>query len=87
MDATHLVRVACAAREENIEMLPIHDCYATLAPDSAALHRIIRRELYLMYQNRDYLGELCVANGVTVSLPPLGNLNLEHILEAEYSFA
>jgi DNA-directed RNA polymerase len=87
MDAAHLVRVACAAKAANIEMLPIHDCYATLAPDSAALHRIIRRELYLMYQNRDYLGELYAANGVTGSLPPLGDLNVEHILEAEYSFA
>jgi DNA-dependent RNA polymerase len=86
-DSAHLVRVSCAAAAENIEIIPIHDCYATLAPDSAALHRIIRRELYLMYQNRDYLGELIAANGEAVSLPPLGTLNLEHILEAEYSFA
>jgi hypothetical protein len=87
MDAAHLLRVACAAKAVNIEMLPLHDCYAALAPDSAALHRIIRRELYLMYQNRDYLSELCAANGVTVPPPLLGDLNLEHILEAEYSFA
>ena len=33
MDAAHLVRVACAAKAENIEMLSIHDCYAALAPE------------------------------------------------------
>ena len=87
MDAAHLVRVACAANAANIQMLPIHDCYATLAPDSADLHRIIRRELYLMYQNRDYVAELCAANGVMMPLPAYGNLNLEHILDSQYSFA
>ena len=40
-----------------------------------------------MYQNRDYIAELCAANGVTVSLPTYENLKLEDILEAEYSFA
>jgi hypothetical protein len=87
MDAAHLVRAACAAKAENIEMLSIHDCYATLAPDSAALHRIIRRELYLMYQNKDYIAELFAANGATLPLPTYGNLNLEHILDSQYSFA
>jgi DNA-directed RNA polymerase len=87
MDAAHLVRVACATKAANIEMLPLYDCYAALAPDAASLHRIIRRELYLMYQNRDYIAELCAANGVVTPLPPYGDLNLEHILQGEYSFA
>jgi DNA-directed RNA polymerase len=87
LDSAHLVRVSCEAAKANIEMLPIHDCYATLAPDSAALHRIIRRELFLMYQNRDYIAELFAINGATLPLPHYGNLNLELILESQYSFA
>jgi DNA-directed RNA polymerase len=87
MDSAHLVRVACATKAENIEVLPLHDCYAALAPDAAALHRIIRRELYLMYNERDYIAELCAINGVTMPLPAYGNLNLEHILDSQYSFA
>ena len=87
LDVAHLVRVACAAKAANIEMLPLHDCYAALAPDASALHRIIRRELFLMYRERDYIHELCAANGVKMPLPPYGNLNLELIPDAEYSFA
>jgi hypothetical protein len=87
LDAAHLVRVACAAKAANIKMLSIHDCYAGLAPDSAALHRIIRRELFLMYRERDYINELRAANGVMLPLPEYGGLNLELILDAEYSFA
>ena len=60
-------------------MLPLHDCYAALAPEAAALHRIIRRELFLMYSERDYIAELCAINGVTMPLPPYGDLNLELI--------
>ncbi len=87
LEVAHLVRVACATKAEGIETLPLHDCYAALAPDGSALHRIIRRELFLMYRERDYIHELRAANGVVMPLPPYGDLNLELIPDAEYSFA
>jgi DNA-directed RNA polymerase len=56
-DAALMHAVALAAKAECIEMIPIHDCWACLAPDAERLNEIIRDRMIWLHTEFDWLGE------------------------------
>jgi DNA-directed RNA polymerase len=78
MDASHLVRVIIAAKEElNIEMLANHDCFYTVAPLAEPLHKRIPLELFFMhYDDRlAHLRDENVYGPLLLPMPPRGNMD------------
>jgi len=50
IDSSHAVRVINAAVAEGItNVATIHDCYVSLAPQVQELHRIVRREFFMLH--------------------------------------
>lgn len=95
-DASHLMRVALAARRAGIHSLAvIHDSFGTHAADTDRLSSLLRETLVEQYSSNvlaqfreeladqlpeDILGEL-------PPLPPQGRLNLDDVRHASYAFA
>ena len=79
-DASHLIRTALACAEEGIDLLTIHDCFATQAPDARRLHQILRSQLAVMH-----LPDLLSRLGEKP--PERGDLDLIGIQNAEFTFA
>src|SRR5262249_52271021 len=66
LDAAHLCRsINRAVREGIVDLMSVHDCYGTLAPDVGHFARIRREEIASMYAEWDPLPELLKANGIT----------------------
>jgi DNA-directed RNA polymerase len=83
LDATHLMRCVLSANRVGItKLLTIHDCWGCLAPDAADMHRIFRRELYMMYKH-NWLQYLADNNQLAVSVL-LGNFDLEQVPRCNY---
>lgn len=88
LDASHLIRTVLAAREAGIEnLVTVHDSFACLAADAPDLLRIIKRELYLLYYQNNWLGLLCARNVPGGTMPQMGDLDIEEILNAEYPWS
>jgi DNA-directed RNA polymerase len=56
-DAALLHAVAAEAEREHIEIIPIHDCWACLAPNAKRLNEIIRDRMIWLHTKHDWLGE------------------------------
>jgi hypothetical protein len=76
LDSSFLVRGISAAAAEGIDVVPVHDSFAALAPDVAPFGRIARREMQLLYANQDHLADL--------GRPPRGTLDPLDCGESEY---
>jgi DNA-directed RNA polymerase len=87
LDASHLIRVVNAAASEGITSLAVvHDSFGCLAPQARELHRIIRKQLALLY-DWDVLADLREAAGSIEPIPAKGSLDPWAVLHSEYAFA
>ena len=76
LDSALLIRCINAAAAEGINVVPVHDSFATLAPDVTRFGRIARREMQLLYANQDHLADL--------GRPPRGTVDPLDCGESEY---
>ena len=54
-DAAHLQLVALAAAKEGINMVSVHDCFGTIAPDAGRLNDIIRDQFIDLHKRHNWL--------------------------------
>lgn len=88
LDAAHIRMVAVAASQEQMHSLAmIHDSFGCHAADAGRFFNIIREEFVKLYTQD--VAEMLNADlsGGMVELPTMGNLDLEGIIETDYSFA
>jgi DNA-dependent RNA polymerase len=89
MDASHLARSVNAAGKDDItNIMTVHDCYATLAPDTRMFAKIRRGQFGLMYLNNplDRLFERNVGLGANDITPlRMGDLQPDAAIYSEYS--
>ena len=74
-DAALMHAVALAARNEGIELLPIHDCWACLAPHAKRLNEIVREQMKLLHTQHNWLdlayrAALAELPGADIKAPP-----------------
>jgi hypothetical protein len=78
LDAAHLIKVVNAAVSEGItDLLCVHDCFYSLAPQATRLHSIILKQLIDLYDNNDPLTDLHsrnVGDPDILPVPPKGTL-------------
>jgi DNA-directed RNA polymerase len=88
LDAAHIRMVAVAASQEQVHSLAlIHDSFGCHAADAGRFFNIIREEFVKLYTQD--VAEMLNAelSGGMVELPLMGNLDLEGIIDTDYSFA
>ena len=89
LDAAHLIRSINAAVAEGItDVVTVHDCYGTTAPQVTRFQQIIRREMTLMYLCYDPLTRLWEQNLApnSLAIPAPGKLDLFDLQRSEYCF-
>jgi DNA-directed RNA polymerase len=88
LDAAHAMRSVNAAVNNGIKnVLTIHDCYATLAPDTRKFARIRREQLAYMYQEENPLIRLWERNvrpGTPLAPPSMGDLDPFTVIFSDY---
>jgi Autographiviridae RNA polymerase len=94
LDAAHLIRSVNAAMDAGItNILTVHDCFYTTAPQVVQFNKIIRSEMAKMYLSYDVLSRLRdlnvsdPQNPALLPVPPYGKLDPFVVQDAEYSFA
>jgi DNA-directed RNA polymerase, mitochondrial len=92
-DAAHLQLVAIATAKENIAIVSVHDCFASLAPHAARLNEIIRDQLIRMHKRYNWLNEIWESARrdlpKSVKLPPrpeIGDLDIEGVRDNQHAF-
>jgi DNA-directed RNA polymerase len=77
VDAAHLQLVALAAAKERIEMVSVHDCFATIAPDAARLNDIIRDQFIGLHRRHNWLSNIWAsAKRDGINIPPFSNIGI-----------
>jgi DNA-directed RNA polymerase len=85
-DACHLQMVALEAAKENIPVIPVHDCYGTLAPRALRLLDIVRQQFAQLHTRHNLLNEVResvrrdIPKAQLPPLPEIGTLDPEGIL-------
>jgi hypothetical protein len=87
LDASHLVCTVNAAAFEVIELIVVHDCFASLAPNATRVNQLIRRELAHMYADHNFLGEMLHENSQKFVFRSDGELNPLEVINAKYAWA
>ena len=94
MDSTHLMATVLNTHKD-LNIMAIHDCYATHAADLAELHRVLREQFVSLY-SVDRLKEF--AEGVIkeypeleekikeIALPMINDFDVREVLESDYFF-
>jgi DNA-directed RNA polymerase len=94
VDACHLQMVALAARQANIPLATIHDCFGTLAPHVGQLNEILLEQLRKLHSH-NLLNELLEsakhdlpksAHDELPELPKFGDLDMEGVLKSIRAF-
>ena len=94
VDACHLQMVALAARQANIPLATIHDCFGTLAPHVGQLKEILLEQLHKLHSH-NLLNELLEsakhdlpksAHDELPELPKFGTLDMEGVLKSIRAF-
>jgi DNA-directed RNA polymerase, mitochondrial len=95
-DAAHLMLTVRAAAAEGIKSIAtVHDCFACLPSQAERFRQIILEQFVQMYKKHDVLQkildqaykDLPSAKGLPEKPPDKGDLKIEEVLRAEYSFA
>lgn len=95
-DATHLMMVVLAAKEENINNIAlVHDSFGCLPNDVSKFREIIKRTFVELYETHDVLQDIWQENNAHLethnyrmpTIPKRGKLDVQEVLKAEYSFA
>jgi len=81
-DAAHLQLVALAAAMEGINMVSVHDCFATIAPDAGQLNEIIRDQFIEMHKRHEWLAE--ISHGVPFT--NIGTLDVEQVRRSFFAY-
>jgi DNA-directed RNA polymerase, mitochondrial len=83
VDAAHLQLVALAAAKEGINMVSVHDCFGTIAPNAERLNDIIRDRFTDLHKRHNWLTDIWASakrEGVEVTpFTNIGNLELEQV--------
>jgi len=88
IDATHIRMVAVAASSEQMHILAmIHDSFGCHAADAGRFFNIIREQFIALYNQN--VAEMLNSelSGGAVELPTMGNLDLNGVIDTDYSFA
>lgn len=95
-DATHLMMVVLAAKQEHINSIAlVHDSFGCLPNDVARFREIIKRTFVELYESHDVLMDIWQENNAHLEthnyrmpvIPKRGKLDVQEVLSAEYSFA
>jgi len=88
LDAAHIRMVALAASSEQMHSLAmIHDSFGCHAADAGRFFNIIREQFIALY-SQDVAEMLnSELSGGAVELPTMGSLDLDGIIDTDYSFA
>lgn len=86
LDAAHLTLVALAMQKLGLEMIAIHDSFATHPCDVDEMHRVIREVFYEMYSTNSVLMDFLWSVQATAELPVIGSLDLSLVLSSEFFF-
>jgi DNA-directed RNA polymerase len=88
LDASHLTLVVERAAARGITAFAmIHDDYGTHPADTQALYEIIREVFVDMYTKHDVLEEFRARYSFLPEPPPMGDLDLNKVLESPYFFS
>lgn len=93
LDASHLAKTITACRAEGITSFSmIHDSYGTHAGNAGVMADVLRYQFVRMYADVDVLGvfkrELEQQLGETLpDCPPMGDLDLNQVMESPFFFA
>lgn len=89
LDSAHLCLVVAAGGDVGMDIVPIHDSFATHPCDVDEMHHILRREFVEMY-SVDLFNSLCSSviqmEGYNVERPTFGDLDLSDVLNSRYMF-
>ncbi len=86
-DAAHLQLVALAAAKEDINMISVHDCFGTIAPDAGRLNAIIRDQLIDLHTRHNWLSNIWAT--AKLDAPPfsnIGSLDLEQVRKSFFAY-
>lgn len=95
-DATHLMLVTLKAKEAGINSIAlVHDSFGCLPNDVSKFRVIIKETFVDLYENNDVLKDIWQENANHLetqayrmpSIPKRGKLDIQEVLNAEYSFA
>ena len=90
MDASHLLFIALAWKDRGGALTTVHDSFGTHAADLPDLHKVVREQFVMMYEDHDYLYDfLCgISNDcsetTTIDRPVLGSIDFNAILTSTY---
>lgn len=88
LDASHLTLVVKRAAARGITAFAmIHDDYGTHPADTQALYEIIREVFVEMYTRHDVLEEFRARYSFLPEPPPMGDLDLNQVLDSKYFFS
>lgn len=95
-DATHLMMVTLRAKKEGINSIAlVHDSFGCLPNEVSKFRTIIKETFVDLYENNDVLKDIWQENANHLDtqayrMPPIpkrGKLDIQEVLNAEYSFA
>ena len=91
IDATHMLMTAKACRDAGVTFAAVHDCYLTHAATVGPMSRILREQFIELHQ-RPLLDELRdqMQQQFKIDIPeppPLGNLDINQVMNATYFFS
>lgn len=86
LDASHLTFSALAMKKRGLQMLAIHDSFATHACDVDTMHEVVRDEFAKMYSSGTLLEDFLWAVAATGEVPPRGSLDINRVRSSEFFF-
>lgn len=95
-DATHLMMVVLAAKQEHINSIAlVHDSFGCLPNEVPRFRKIIKQTFVELYDKHDMLHDIWQENNSNLvthsykmpAIPKKGKLDIQDVLKAEYSFA
>lgn len=94
LDACHLMMVLLACKQEGINSVAlVHDSFGCLPNDCGRFRTLIKQTFRDLYAKNDVLGDIRkealerLDNPKLPEPPTMGSLDLDQIMQAEYSFA
>jgi DNA-directed RNA polymerase len=86
LDASHLTLTALGMKKRGLQMLAIHDSFATHPCDVDALHEIVRDEFAKMYASGDILEKFLWEVNSVGEVPQRGDLDISRVRSSEFFF-
>ncbi len=87
IDAAHLQLVVLAAAKEDINMVSVHDCFGTIAPDAGRLNDIIRDQLIHLHTRHNWLSNIWATAKLDVApFSNIGTLDLEQVRKSFFAY-